>query len=173
MRITKYSIVAIVSGLLIICFVAYSIHVMLLPDDHSTAEGSEKMLLEEYEKDDRKRGEPPVIATYGKIPEFEGEEQRQNWYASLDEIGKSVRMRDKMRPYFYPEGPVIGCGYNLEGYMTVTFLESTVIEKSLMDEIYEIFDRQARERGIQEVPVIFEFDTLPVEDATNMSMLGQ
>lgn len=172
MRITKYSIVAIVSGLLIICFVAYSIHVMLPSEDHSTAEDSEEMLLEEYEKDDRKRGEPPVIATYGKIPEFEGEEQRQNWYASLDEIGKSVRMRDKMHPYFYPEGPVIGCGYNLEGYMTVTFLEGTVIEKSLMDKIYEIYFRQAREIDIQEVPVIFEFGAFPAEDDTNMSMLS-
>jgi streptogrisin B len=159
MRITKYSIVAIVVVLFVTGCVAYSVHAVFL-----TAEDPEKRLLEEYEKGDRKRHEPPAIATYGKLPEFENEEQKRNWYAILDEIGKSVRTRGEMRPYFYPEGPVIGYGYNLEGYTEVTFLEGAVIEKPLMDEIYEIFDRRAREIGIQEVPLVFEFGEIPVED---------
>ena len=159
MRITKYSIVAIVSVLLVTGFVAYSIHAMFL-----TAENPEKKLLEEREKVAENVSEPLVIATYGKIPEFENEEQKRNWYANLDEIGKSVRMRGEMDPYFYPDGPVIAYGYNREGYSTVTFLEGTVIEKPLMDEIYEIFDRQAREMGIHEVPLVFEFGEIPVED---------
>ena len=50
MRVTKYSIVGIVSVLLAIGCVAYSIQVMLLPDDHLTAEDPEKRLIEEYEE---------------------------------------------------------------------------------------------------------------------------
>ncbi|MCK4731427.1 MAG: hypothetical protein KAT65_03115 [Methanophagales archaeon] len=164
MSITKYSVVGIVSVLLITGCVAYSIHAMFL-----TAEDPEKRLIEEYEKSDRKRDEPPVIAIYGKLPEFENEEQRRSWYANLDEIGKSVRVRGEMHPYFYPEGPVIGYGHNREGYMMVMILKSTVIEKPLMDEIHEIFDRQAREIGIQEVPVVFEFGGLPVEDEKSLT----
>ena len=164
MRITKYSVVGIVSVLLVTGYVAYSIHAMFL-----TAEDPEKRLIEEYEKSDRKRDEPPVIATYGKIPEFENEEQRRSWYANLKEIGTSVRTRGEMRPYWYPEGPVTSYGHNREGYRTVTFLEGTVIEKPLMDEIYEIFDRQAIEMGIQEVPVVFEFGGLPVEDEKSLT----
>ena len=159
MRTTKYSIVAIVSVLLITGFVACSIHATFL-----TAEDPEKRLLEEHEKVTKNASKPPVIATYGKLPEFENDEQKRNWQGNLKEIGKNVRMRGEMDPYFYPEGTVIGYGHNVEGYTEVTFLEGTVIEKPLMDEIYEIFDRQAREIGIQEVPLIFEFGEIPSEN---------
>ncbi len=148
MRLTKYSIVVIVSVLLVIGF-AYSIH--------------EKRLLEEYERSDRKLGNATVIATYGKLPEFENDEQKQQWYANLDEVKN--RVRSEMPPYLRPEGPVIGYGYNLEGYVTVTFLEGTVIEKPLMDEIYGMIDEEAEGMGIQEVPVIFKFGGLLQLDA--------
>jgi len=157
MRLT-YFIAAIVSVLLIAGCIAYGIHAML------TAEDPEKRLLEEYGKVTENASGPPVIAIYGKLPEFESEEQKRNWYANLKEIGRSIRMRGEMDPYFHPEGSVIGYGYNREGYRMVTFLKGTVIEKPLMDEIYEIFDRQAKEMSIQEVPLIFRFGEIPVED---------
>jgi hypothetical protein len=153
MKITKYSIIAIVSVLLITGCVAYGIHTMFL-----TADDPEKRLLEEYEKGDRKRGEPPVIATYGKIPEFESEEQRRSWLNNLSEIRKGVR--SEMDPYFY-QGIVVVFGHHYDGYMRISFKEDMVIEKPLMDEIYGIIDTQAREMGIQDVPVVFELSTGP------------
>ena len=157
MRLTKYSIVAIVSVLLVTGFVAYCIHATFL-----TPEDPEKRLLEEYEKGDRKRGEPPVIATYGKIPEFENDEQRRDWLNNLDEIGKGVR--SEMRPYFYPEGLVVGYGHHRDGYMSISFEKDIVVEKPLMDEIYGIIDKQANEMGIQDVPAVFDLEGLPVLD---------
>ena len=148
MRITKYSIAAIVAVLLITACVAYSIHDMFL-----TAEDPEKRLLEEYEKGDRKRDGPPVIATYGKIPEFENEEQRRNWLNNLNEIRKGVG--SEIDPYFYQD-IVVAFGYHYDGYMRVSCNEDMVIEKPLMDEIYGIIDKQAREMGIQDVPVVFD-----------------
>ncbi|MCK4731428.1 MAG: hypothetical protein KAT65_03120 [Methanophagales archaeon] len=163
MRITKYSVaVIIVSALLIIGLVAYNIHSRLQPSDHLTAENGEKMAREKYEKGDRKRGEPPVIATYGKIPTFETEEQRQDWLNNLGEIRKSAR--SEMHPYIYPAGPVVGYGLHFDGYMRISFEEEVVIEKSLMDEIYGIIDKQAKKMGIQDVPVVFDLEGLPVED---------
>ena len=149
MRVTKYSIVVIVSVavLLIIGLVGYNIHSRFQPCDH-LAEDGEKMNREKVE----------VIATYGKIPEFENEEQRRDWLDNLDEIGKSVR--SEMRPYFYPEGPVVVFGNHYDGYMRMSLKKDMVIdEKTLMDEIYVIIDKQAREMGIQDVPVVFELTT--------------
>ncbi len=167
MKITKYSIVAIGAVLLIIGLVTYTIHDRFPLRDHLTIEDDEKMNHERYENDHREPGDLAVIATYGKLPKFENEEQKRNWYANLKEIGRSIRMRGEMDSYFHPEGSVIGYGYNREGYRTVTFLEGTVIEQPLMDEIYEIFDKQAREIGIQEVPLVFEFGEIPVKRTSN------
>ncbi len=109
-------------------------------------------VFEEMEKD------PRVLDTYGVIPRFGTDGERRNWLDELDEVKN--RVRSEMPPYLRPEGPVIGYGYNREGYVTVTFLEGTVIEKPLMDEIYEIINREAEGMGIQEVPVIFKFGGL-------------
>ncbi|RZN42793.1 MAG: hypothetical protein EF813_01140 [Methanosarcinales archaeon] len=160
MKITKYSIIAIVSVSLITGCVAYGIHTMFL-----TPEDPEKKLLEEYEKVTENASGPPVITTYGKIPEFENEEQIRDWLNNLDEIRKGVR--SEMRPYFYPEGIVVGCGYHYDGYMSISFEKDIVVEKPLMDEIYGIIDKQANEMGIQDVPVVFDLEGLPEESSTD------
>ncbi|MCD4844315.1 MAG: hypothetical protein K8R25_07510 [Methanosarcinales archaeon] len=159
MKIKKYSIIAIVSVLLITGCVTYKIHSMFL-----TAEDPEKKLLEEYEIGDQKRGDPPVIATYGKIPEFENEEQRRDWLNNLSEIRKGVR--SEMRSYFYPEGPVVGCGHHYDGYIRISFEKDKdiMVEKPLIDEIYGIIDKQAKKMGIQDVPVVFDLEGIPALD---------
>ncbi len=69
-----------------------------------------------------------------------------------------------MLAYHRPDGPVIFYGYNYQGYLTVGFLEESEISESLMDEIYVIFDRQAMQKGIDDVPVVFRFEGQPVPD---------
>ena len=94
MRITKYSIVAIVSVLLVTGFVAYSIYTTFL-----TPEDPEKRLLEEHEKVTEKgipdfgpevfeemEKDPRVLDTYGTIPRFGTDGERRNW---LNEHGAS------------------------------------------------------------------------------------
>lgn len=69
-----------------------------------------------------------------------------------------------MPPYLYPEGPVIGYGYNYRGYFEVIFEENIVVEESLMDEIYGMIDGEAKGMDIQEVPVVFKLGGIPTLD---------
>ena len=103
-----------------------------------------------------------VIATYGKNRVFSIEDEKREWRNKLDEIGSGAR--DDMLAYHRPDGPVISYGYNYQGYLTVGFLEGSEISESLMDEIYEIFDRQAMQMEIDDVSVVFRFESQPVPD---------
>lgn len=115
-------------------------------------------VFEEMKKD------PRVLDTYGIIPRFGTDEKRRNWLSNLDEIKN--RVRSEMPPYLYPEGPVIGYGYNYRGYFEVIIEENQVIEASRMDEIYGMINEQAKGMGIQEVPVVFKFGGFPQLDRT-------
>ncbi|MEA1906062.1 MAG: NosD domain-containing protein, partial [Euryarchaeota archaeon] len=102
-----------------------------------------------------------VIYRHGKLPPLETEEQKQNWSDSLEELGKSVitgtNGRTGLFPnYMYPNGKVLSCGENSLGYFVVVFYKNLTIEKQLIYEIYTIIDENARDMGIQEVPVEFE-----------------
>ena len=77
-----------------------------------------------------------------------------------------------MQVYLYPDGPVISYGYDYQGYLTVYFLEGSDINESLMDEIYGIFDRQGMQMGIDDIPVMFQFESLPVEDIEPLETPG-
>ncbi len=102
-----------------------------------------------------------VICRYGNLPPLETEEQKQNWSDSLKELEKSARHGRKGRTglfpnYLYPNGKVLSCGENSLGYFVVVFYKNLTIEKQLIYEIYTIIDENARDMGIQEVPVEFE-----------------
>jgi len=120
---------------------------------------------EENQKYDNLSNQPDdYIATYGKLPEFDSEEERQNWLAKLDEIGDRIRTKGKLSPYFYPNGSVITYGHDYQGYFIVSFEKGSGVDKSLMDEIYRIIDKEARELGIREVPVLFRLESFPELD---------
>ena len=102
-----------------------------------------------------------VIDRHGMLPELETEEQKQNWSDSLEELGKSVITGTNGRAglfpnYMYPNGKVLSCGENSLGYFVVVFYKNLTIEKQLIYEIYTIIDENARDMGIQEIPVEFE-----------------
>jgi parallel beta-helix repeat protein len=102
-----------------------------------------------------------VIDRHGKLPPLETEEQKQNWSDSLEELGKSVITGTNGRAglfpnYMYPNGKVLSCGENSLGYFVVVFYKNLTIEKQLIYEIYTIIDENARDMGIQEIPVEFE-----------------
>ncbi|MCK4575013.1 hypothetical protein KAU34_01255 [candidate division WOR-3 bacterium] len=100
--------------------------------------------------------DPKVRDTRGKIPRFETEKERRDWLDKLDE--NRIYVRDEMRPYLYPEGPVIAYGWYIEGYFEVVFYENTTVETSQIDEIYAVIDKQAKKMAIQDVPVAFKTD---------------
>ena len=101
-----------------------------------------------------------VIATYGREREFYIEDERREWLDKLDSIGSGVR--DDMKKYIRPDGPVISYGYSYYGYISVEFLEGSDIDEPLMDEIYDIFDQRGKQMGINDVPVLFQFGSIEV-----------
>lgn len=102
-----------------------------------------------------------VLAIYGKVPTIKIETQKRNWLGNLDDIRKEGRK--EMDSYFYPAGPVTVYGIDYEGYLVVMFNGSS--NKVLMDKIYKLLDIQAMQRGITEVPVVFESGNLPQFDS--------
>jgi hypothetical protein len=94
-------------------------------------------------------------------------DERTKWVHTLDRIGMGVQQQGTMDRYFYPEGPVANFRSDRFGaHLTVEFKEDSKVEESLVDEIYGIFDRYARKKGVQRVPVVFSFPA-SVEDSAN------
>jgi len=116
---------------------------------------------------------PRVIGTYGKLPELKTEEESWKWfYQDLPAITRNTR--NQTFPYF-SDGMLTEVGVYRNGYISVTVYENLTIDKQLlMDEIYGIYNEEAKKRGIQEVPVVFveggfaQLDAL-VEDEEHLS----
>ncbi|UGV41200.1 HEAT repeat domain-containing protein [Methanococcoides orientis] len=98
-----------------------------------------------------------AIATYGNVPEFYIGDERDLWIDELAIIEKEVS--DDMLAYTYPNGSVVTYGPDINGFIVVDILDDSQVSTSLMDEIYGIFDQQSRQFGINEVPVVFQFQT--------------
>ena len=67
-----------------------------------------------------------------------------------------------MEIYIHPDGPVSSYGYNYNGYISVELSEGSEVSESLMDEIYELFDQQGMQMGVDDVPVVFK-NAVPYE----------
>lgn len=137
-----------------------------LNDEYELVRTFAKMGLERMEN----QQQTGVIATYGKEREFSIEDEKREWFDKLDEIGSGAR--GDMQVYLYPDGPVISYGYEYQGYLTVSFLVDSDVDESLMDEIYGIFDQQGIQMEIDDIPMVFQFESLPVEDIAPLETPG-
>jgi hypothetical protein len=103
------------------------------------------------------KSDPNFIAAYGNIPSFTTSEERYRWVDSLGEVMDEVEasFKQELSKYFYPNGPITGCGATIDGVIQVGINKSDTVDKPFMDEIYQIFNSKASRMGIKEVPVIF------------------
>lgn len=104
------------------------------------------------------KNDPNFIAAYGNMPAFGSLEERKKWLDTLDliytEVNIEVNANEReMSKYFYPNGPIINYGFTNMGVLKVEVNKE--IEKSFMDEIYQIFDSHASRIGVNEVPLVF------------------
>jgi hypothetical protein len=119
----------------------------------------EKSWASEMEKVLNSRFQPKreIIATYGKLPELKTKEQRSKWFNKdhgeiISGLGENFT-----RKYFIPAGPLVGLGSDPDGYIEVRVYKNMTVNKKLLDEIYGKIDEEAKQAGIEEVPVIFVF----------------
>ncbi|MCM1986339.1 HEAT repeat domain-containing protein [Methanococcoides seepicolus] len=101
--------------------------------------------------------------SYGKVPTFYTEDERQEWFSNLEIIvGTSETEMDK---YIRPEGSVYSYGCSYDGHISVGIVADSGVNESLMNEIYDIFDQHAQEIGIENVPVLFEYGDIEAGEA--------
>lgn len=86
--------------------------------------------LEDLNKDSK------VLTTKGQIPQFSTNEERLNWYSKLDKSKDIVK--DDMMPYLYPRGPVIGYGWDINGYFEVALYKNNNVTNYQVNEIYNL-----------------------------------
>lgn len=109
-----------------------------------------------------------VIFRYGKLPTLQTENQRQNWSNSLKKIHESLDTEFSLN-YTYPNGKVITYGENSMGYLVVVFYKNFTIEKTLINEIYALINKEARKINIHEIPVEFGRGGFPVANVDGRS----
>lgn len=169
MEKTKCLKMIVIGILVVFVFTVNNVYGEDSPDNNLTEidwrSESEKKADEEYEKSGRNSYKPEIIATYGKLPELETEEQKWNWFYK-DQQAIIDGLRNRINLYYYPAGPIISHGRNADGYFVIAIYKNSTVNKTLLDEIYGLFDDEAKKKSIQEVPVRFvleDFVQLDVE----------
>lgn len=94
-----------------------------------------------------------VIDTRGCLPELKDAQHRRSWYNLLDNL--TTGMFDSVKPYLYPDGPVIGFGYDIEGYVSIGIVEGYPQDKAraAVDKVYTMLDEEATKLGIEDLPL--------------------
>jgi hypothetical protein len=67
-------------------------------------------------------------------------------------------MGDRIREdYLYPNGPLIGFGYDVDGYLRVGIWNGPPPPENVssIEAVYAMLDTRAREMGIEKIPVKF------------------
>ncbi|OPY43731.1 MAG: hypothetical protein A4E40_00061 [Methanoregulaceae archaeon PtaU1.Bin059] len=64
--------------------------------------------------------------------------------------------------YYYPDGPVVGQGFNAKGEITVHILEGYEISNETMDEIEYAIRSEFKSLGIADACIVFYYDIPPV-----------
>ncbi|MEA2033909.1 MAG: hypothetical protein U9N40_00210 [Euryarchaeota archaeon] len=94
-----------------------------------------------------------VIEKRGSLPEFKDARHRRAWYNALDNLTSG--MSDSVKPYLYPDGPIIGFGYDIEGYIGIGVVKGYSQEKASIpvNEIYTMLNERARKLEVEDIPV--------------------
>jgi len=111
------------------------------------------------------KNEPGFIATRGTMPVVTDSSGKVEWEEKARDCIHSFRT--ELRPYMKSSGgPLTGYGYNYRGYISVGLDPESPesVNDSIIDEIYLIIEEHCKQEGISEVPVVFEWMGVPVED---------
>jgi hypothetical protein len=74
----------------------------------------------------------------------------------IDQLQKVTADADKdLDKYYYPNGPVIGHGYDMYGTMDVQINKDMKVDPTLIKEIYEVIKKDGERNGIKDIPCKF------------------
>jgi hypothetical protein len=99
--------------------------------------------------------EPAFIAARGTMPVITDEGEKREW---LDLLGKGIHNCRYVDRYFKSSGgPTIAFGLSINGYLFVEFDIGAPgkVNESLISEIYQVIDDGCKQKGINDVPVVF------------------
>lgn len=115
------------------------------------------------------KNDPRFIAARGTMPEIgKEEEEKQKWINLLTNCSGFSDLPFKIDPYMRSNGGSVvtfGCS-GMGGYLYVEFDKNTPenINESIIDEIYQIIEDHCEKEGINEVPVVFIWGEVAIED---------
>ncbi|WOX56520.1 MULTISPECIES: hypothetical protein [unclassified Methanoculleus] len=163
-------------AVLILCVLISAGAVSATPSDLSTSM-VEKMPVEEISEADIQAGieylnaHDHVLHRYGTLPALKDTRMRCTWEDSLDKFVADARC--DIEPLFYPEGPIHGFGYDIEGYVFVSIVDNRTMDSEAMDNLYGTLESRGRTMGISNIPVKFissplvELDSYPPESRSS------
>jgi hypothetical protein len=94
-----------------------------------------------------------VLDRYGQL------QTGANW--SQEVLTLEGRVEDELKEYFLWHGKVTSLGTNSDGYLVVVFYEPLMVERSEIEDIYDIIDAAAKDMDIKNVPVEFGEGSIP------------
>jgi hypothetical protein len=60
-----------------------------------------------------------------------------------------------VKPYYFPNGPIIGYGYGLEGKVVVMHYYDWHVNRTMIDEIYSRLAAKGKAYGFESIPCVF------------------
>ncbi|SFM78394.1 chymotrypsin family serine protease [Methanolobus profundi] len=97
-----------------------------------------------------------IIATWGTVPEITDDKEKVDWLATIRPCINNSK--EDLLPYMKSHGgPLLGFGTNYEGYIFVEFDEESIdlVDKSVMNDIYDTITKNAKEIGLYDVPIVY------------------
>lgn len=146
-----------VALLVISCFLAASVGLFLAGQDlrssHQFRTGKTDTLSDEtwYDVVEKIQEREEVICTYGTLPDLTNETYRRAWVGRLQTY--TTVQKKEMRPYLYPDGPILSLGYDVQGYVKVMVRENYTATENETGIWYRILREYGEERGIENIPV--------------------
>ena len=112
---------------------------------------------------------PNVIDIRGTMPELDLEEDKKKWLDKINRFGLDTSSAVELKPYMEENGgPIIMTGYSSDGCLLVSFnakAKGTFDETKYINNIYEIYNNKSTKLGVKDIPVVFEYESIPVEES--------
>jgi len=106
---------------------------------------------------------PYLIYQSGKTTMPSDDEMKNEFFSELRTIVHSAD-ESFMYIYYYPEGPILGLGYNYLGDIVVLVEENTSISYEMIFEIESNIRTISKNHGLNDISIVFMSDIIPILD---------